>query len=98
MLKGPARIRLLAALRREATTAKDYCVPVVVSSGAANPLHLRKPMELAALATLFDLDKPAALDAVSKVPLTIVRRNREKLSPSFVAPGIRIIREGSDCP
>ena len=97
-LKGPARIRLLAVLRREAAIAEDYRVPVVVSSGATNPLQLRKPMEMAALATLFDLDKPTALDAVSKAPLTIVKRNREKLSPSFVAPGIRIIREGSDCP
>jgi ribonuclease P/MRP protein subunit RPP1 len=97
-LKGPARIRLLAVLRREAAIAEDYRVPVVVSSGATNPLQLRKPMEMAALATLFDLDKPTALDAVSKAPLTIVKKNREKLSPSFVAPGIRIIREGSDCP
>jgi len=97
-LKGPARIRLLAVLRREAAIAEDYRVPVVVSSGATNPLQLRKPMEMAALATLFDLDKPTALDAVSKAPLTIVKRNREKLSPKFVAPGIRIIREGSDCP
>ncbi len=97
-LKGPARIRLLAVLRREAAIAEDYRVPVVVSSGATNPLQLRKPMEMAALATLFDLDKPTALDAVSKAPLTIVKRNREKLSPSFVAPGIRIIHEGSDCP
>lgn len=97
-LKGPARIRLLAALRREAAIAEDYHVPIVVSSGATSPLQMRKPLEMAALTTLFDLDKPAALDAVSKTPLTIVERNREKLSPNFVAPGIRIIRKGSDCP
>ncbi|MBS7608476.1 MAG: RNase P subunit p30 family protein [Candidatus Bathyarchaeia archaeon] len=96
-LKGPARIRLLAALRRETAIAKDYNVPIVVSSGATSPLHMRKPLEMAALASLFDLDKPTALSAVSKTPLTIVKRNREKLSPNFVAPGIRIIRKGSDC-
>lgn len=97
-LKGPARIRLLAALRRETTIAKDYHVPIVISSGATSLLQMRKPLETAALASLFDLDKPTALDAVSKTPLTIVKRNREKLSPNFVAPGIRIIRRGSDCP
>lgn len=96
-LKGPPRIRLLAALRRETATAENHHVPVVVSSGAASPLQMRKPLETAALATLFDLDKPTALDAVSRTPFTIVKRNREKLSPNFVAPGIRVIRWGSDC-
>ncbi|MEM3704293.1 MAG: RNase P subunit p30 family protein, partial [Candidatus Bathyarchaeia archaeon] len=97
-MRGPARIRLLAALRREAAIAKNYHVPIVIASGATTSLQIRKPLEIAALATLFDLDKPAALDAVSKTPLTIVERNREKLSPSFVAPGVRIIRRGSNCP
>ncbi|MEM1565513.1 MAG: RNase P subunit p30 family protein [Candidatus Bathyarchaeia archaeon] len=98
MLKGPTRIRLLAALRKEVAIAKDYHVPIVISSGATNTLQMRKPLEMAALTTLFDLDKPTALDAVSKTPLTIFERNREKLNPNFVAPGIRIIRRGSDCP
>ncbi|MEM3580748.1 MAG: RNase P subunit p30 family protein [Candidatus Bathyarchaeia archaeon] len=97
VLKGPARIRLLSTLRREATIAKDFNVPIVVSSGATSELLIRKPLEMAALATLFDLDKPLALDAISKNPLAIVKRNREKLSPRFVAPGIRIIRMGRDC-
>jgi RNase P/RNase MRP subunit p30 len=58
---------------------------------------MRKPLEMAALATLFDLDKPSALGAVSKNPLEIVKRNREKLSPRFIAPGIRLIRMGKNC-
>jgi ribonuclease P/MRP protein subunit RPP1 len=96
-LKGPARIRLLSTLRKEATIAKKFQVPIVISSGATSELLLRKPLEMAALATLFDLDKSSALDAVSKNPLVIVKRNREKLSPRFVAPGIRLIRMGKDC-
>lgn len=96
-LKGPARIRLLSTLRREVAIAKDFHVPVVISSGATSELFMRKPFEMAALATLFDLDKSSALDAVSKNPFGIVKRNREKLSPRFVAPGIRLIRTGGDC-
>ena len=96
-LKGPARIRLLSVLRREAAIAKDFNVPIVVSSGATNPLLMRKPLEMAALATLFDLDKSSALDAVSKNSLAIVNRNREKLNPRFIAPGIRLIRMGKNC-
>ncbi|MEM2338346.1 MAG: RNase P subunit p30 family protein [Candidatus Bathyarchaeia archaeon] len=97
-LKGPARIRLLATLRREAAIAKDYHVSIVISSGATNSLQMRRPLEMAAIASLFDLDKLTTLEAVSKNPLAIVERNREKLSPRFIAPGIRLIREGSDCP
>jgi RNase P/RNase MRP subunit p30 len=96
-LEGPARIRLLSNLRREAAIAKDFHVPIVISSGVSDETLMRKPKELAALASLFDLDEASAIEAVSKNPLAIVKRNRDKLSSRFVAPGIRIIRRGKDC-
>lgn len=96
-LEGPARIRLLSSLRREVAIAEDFHVPIVISSGASNELLMRKPLEIAALTSLFDLDKSSAINAVSKNPLAFVKRNREKLSPNFVAPGIRLIRRGKDC-
>jgi len=58
---------------------------------------LRRPRELAALAYLFGLDEALALEAISQNPVSIVKRNRQKLSPKFVAPGIRVIKEGKDC-
>jgi len=94
VLEGPARVRLLSNLRREAAIAREFHVPVVVSSGAANESLLRRPRELAALAYLFGLDEAQALEAVSQNPVSIVKRNRQKLSPDFVAPGIRVIKEG----
>jgi len=96
-LEGAARIRLLSSLRREAATAKEFRVPIVVSSGASDELLMRKPMDLAALASLFDLNGESAIEAVSVNPAAIVKRNREKLSSRFVAPGIRVIRRGKDC-
>ena len=97
VLEGPARVRLLSCLRRETLVARDFHLPVVVSSGVSEMLLLRKPREMAALASLFDFEEDALLDAVSVNPLAIVRRNREKLDRGFVAPGIRIIKEGDDC-
>ena len=97
VLEGPARVRLLSNLRRETSIAKEFHVPIVVSSGVANEMLLRKPRELAALTSLFGLDEASALEAVSQNPVSIVKRNRQKLSPKFVAPGIRIIKEGKDC-
>ena len=52
---------------------------------------------MAALAFLFGLDEASALKVVSQEPVAIVKRNREKLSSKFVAPGIRLIKEGKDC-
>jgi ribonuclease P/MRP protein subunit RPP1 len=97
ILEGPARVRLLSSLRRETSIAREFHVPIVVSSGATNEMLLRKPRELAALATLFDLSETSALEAISQNPMSIVKRNRQKLDSKFVAPGIRVIKEGKDC-
>ena len=92
-----ARIRLLSNLRKEVAVAKAFHVPIVFSSGVSDALLIRKPLELAAMASLFDLDKESATKTISLNPAAIVRRNREKLDPEFVAPGIRVIRRGKDC-
>ena len=97
VLVGPARVRLLSYLRRETAVAKSFGVPVVVSSGASQELLMRKPREMAALGFLFGLDEVSGLDAVSKSPAALVKRNREKLGAGFVAPGIRVVKEGRDC-
>jgi len=97
ILEGSIRIRLLSSLIREVAIAQAFHIPIVVSSGATSELLMRKPRELAALASLFDLDKNSAVEAVSRNPLAIIKRNREKLGSNFVAPGIRIIRRGKDC-
>lgn len=91
-LKGSSRVRLLSRLRKEVIIAKKFSVPVVISSGAANEYLIRSPHEYAALATLFDMPQEAALQALSETPLTIIKRNREKLSSDYIAPGIRIVR------
>jgi len=96
-LEGPAKIKFLSNLRREVVIAQDFHVPIVISSGLSDEMLMRKPRELAALACLFDLDKVSAMEALSKNGVAIVKRNREKLSSRFVAPGIRVIRGGKDC-
>ncbi len=97
VLEGPTRVRLLSFLRREAAVAKGFGVPVVVSSGVSREFLLRKPREMAALGFLFGLDEVSGLDAVSRSPVALVERNRGKLGGGFVAPGIRVVKEGRDC-
>jgi RNase P/RNase MRP subunit p30 len=66
-------------------------VPITVSSGATDEMLMRGPYDYAALTTLFDLSMQSALKALSENPMVAVERNREKLSPSYVAPGIRVV-------
>jgi ribonuclease P/MRP protein subunit RPP1 len=96
VLEGPSRIRFLSSLRREVAIAKDFGVPLIVSSGVSEERLMRMPRDLASLSFLFGLTETEALDAVSTNPVGIVLRNREKLGSNFVAPGITIIKEGTD--
>jgi len=97
VLKGPQRVRFLSCLRREVGVALNFRLPVVVSSGISEPLLLRRPREVALLSSLFGLEGDVALDAVSTNALMLVARNRQKLSSEFIAPGIRLIKQGEDC-
>ena len=81
--------RLLSMFREEVENAKRYDVPVIVSSGADEPLMMREPRSLAAVLSLLGLDEKESLDAVSTTPWGIAEGNREKMGPRFVMPGVR---------
>jgi len=86
-----SRVRLLSRLRKEVTTAERFKVPITLSSGATDELLMRSPHDYAALATLFDWPMSSALRALSETPWATVERNRKKLSPDYVAPGIHVV-------
>jgi RNase P/RNase MRP subunit p30 len=90
-LTSSSRIRLLSRLRREAETAERAHIPITLSSGATTEQLMRGPYDYAALTTLFDMPLASALKALSETPLGTVERNRRKLSPDYVAPGIRVV-------
>jgi len=92
-IEGFLRVGFLSCLRREASRAKSFGVPVVLSSGASDVLLLRKPQDYASLALLFDMDVSLAFEALSKNPFGIVERNREKQGSGYVVPGVRIVKE-----
>jgi len=94
---GSHRVRLISCLRREVSIAKRLKVPIVLSSNAHGIYEMRGPREQTSLATLFDLESNLAREAVTSVPMSIVKRNREKLSPSYIARGIRVVWRGKNC-
>lgn len=94
ILTGFQRVRLISCLRREVMIAKKSDVPVIISSGASEEHLLRGPRDYAALASLFDLDIAFSLRALSEYPFELVERNRGKLSPGYLAPGLRVVKSG----
>ena len=83
---------ILSKLTDQVTTAKTSNVPIILSSGATNPLMLRAPREMAAIGSLLGLETPEALDSVSKTPFKIIEQNRSRLSPDHVAVGVKLER------
>ena len=81
---------VLGTWRRELENAFKYDVPVVISSGASSNYGLRGPKALASIMELVNVDEERALDMVSKTPHELVEKNRGKLDPSFIMPGVRI--------
>jgi ribonuclease P/MRP protein subunit RPP1 len=83
------RARALVNLKRDIWNATNEGVPVVVSSGAWAPLLMREPRALASVTSLLGLSENQGLDSVSETPQRILARNREKLAPGFVSPGVK---------
>jgi ribonuclease P/MRP protein subunit RPP1 len=97
VMDGFRRIRLISCLRREVALAKKFDVPVVLSSGAFDKYLLRSPQDYASMGYLFSLAHDAAVAAMSNTPRGIVEKNRRKLSPDYVAPGVYLVKRGMDC-
>ncbi|MBS7615036.1 hypothetical protein KEJ18_04820 [Candidatus Bathyarchaeota archaeon] len=93
-LQGFRRAGLLSSLRREVQIANKAHVPIVLSSGADEPILLRAADDYCSLAYLFGMERYEARKAFSENPKAIVERNRRKLSPDFVAPRVYVVRRG----
>ena len=96
-MDGFRRIRLISCLRREVALAKKFGVPLVLSSGAFDKYLLRSPQDYASLAYLFNLANHTAVGAMCDTPQGMVERNRRKLGPDYVAPGVYVVKRGKDC-
>jgi ribonuclease P/MRP protein subunit RPP1 len=82
---------LTSIIREEVENARRFDVPLVVSSGAVNPLLMRDPRGLASVLNLFDIGEEEGLEAVSTTPWRLVETNRGKLGPGYVLPGVRVV-------
>jgi RNase P/RNase MRP subunit p30 len=88
-----SRTRLLSVLRKEVELAERKKIPIILSSGATTKHLMRGPYDFASLTTIFDMPLSTALKALSETPKEMIKQNRTKLSPDYIAPGIKIVRK-----
>jgi len=85
---GGDRVDGLRDLRRLREVVANYDVPFVVSATPASHLDLRAPRDLAAVGRAVGFD-PDRTRAGLREWGAIARRNRERLSGAFIAPGVK---------
>lgn len=94
--RDPIRLaELLRKIRTEIFIASKYDIPVILSSGATHSYELRDPRTLASTLNLLEIDEEISLDMISKIPQSIVKRNRRKLGESFIHPGVWRVKSAS---
>lgn len=82
------RVGLLRNLHKALAKAKQRSCKILMGSGTSKPVHMRAPRDMAALLETVGLNYEEALETIANVPLTILERNEQRLSPSFIAPGV----------
>ncbi|PWB51692.1 MAG: ribonuclease P protein component 3 [Candidatus Methanoperedenaceae archaeon] len=86
-LKGDARIRELNYMKTNIKHARKYNLEMILTGDSGSVYDLRSPREMAALSSLFGMTQSEAVDAMSAIPLGILRRK----SPNYVQEGIEIL-------
>ncbi|MFD1567158.1 RNase P subunit p30 family protein [Halolamina litorea] len=85
---GGTRVRKLRKLRKLRELIDYYDAPYVVSATPTSHLRLRAPRELAALGEQIGLGADGVREGLAEWGRLAVR-NRERLSDSFISPGVK---------
>ena len=71
--------KVINQIKRDLAVAVKHDINIILSSGASNPLAIREPRALTALASLLDIEEDYAADMISTIPEAILKRNRVRL-------------------
>ncbi|EMA50346.1 RNase P subunit p30 family protein [Halococcus thailandensis] len=92
---GGQRVQALGDLRKLREIVTYYDAPYVVSASPESHLELRAPRELLALGDVVGFDREAVAQGLAEWG-RLAARNRERLSESFIGPGVRRGRHEED--
>ncbi|WP_074876142.1 MULTISPECIES: RNase P subunit p30 family protein [Halolamina] len=85
---GGTRVRRLRKLRKLRELVDYFDAPYVVSATAASHLRLRAPRDLAAVGEQIGFGADAVREGLAEWG-RLAARNRERLSESFISPGVQ---------
>ncbi len=94
MLTGLARSKVIKVYRENVQTAIGAGMQVILSSGSKVVMSMRSPTAMRYVGLLLGLDWHYTKIAVYEGPQNIIDRNKKRLSPDFVAPGVEIVQRG----
>ena len=86
--EGGPRVQTLGDLRKLRELVEKYDVPYVVGADPESHLQLRGPRELGAVGEAIGFSAEAVRQGLSEWG-RLADRNRERLSESFIGPGVR---------
>lgn len=89
-ISGPNRLRALRNAREVVKLAQKYGTLLLLSSGAENEWELKDPYCMLGMAIQIGMEVREAKQALSSVPERIVELSKEKQSPSWIMPGVRV--------
>ncbi|MFX0045376.1 MAG: RNase P subunit p30 family protein [Candidatus Hermodarchaeota archaeon] len=93
-VSGLTRSKVVKVLRETTQTALDAGMPIVLSSGSDSPITMRSPRALCYVGLLLGLDWHGSEKAVYENPDRIFERNKRRLGPDYVGPGVEIVERG----
>ncbi|MHA2004680.1 MAG: RNase P subunit p30 family protein [Candidatus Thorarchaeota archaeon] len=91
---GLTRSKVIKMFRENVQTAVGAGMQVILSSGSNAVMSMRSPTAMRYVGLLLGLDWPYTKMAVHDGPQSIIDRNKKRLSPDFVAPGVEIVSRG----
>lgn len=87
--RGRVRSISLYRMRHNFRLVKKREILFLISSGAKTLLSMRAPMELVAMATLFEMDREDALRALSDN----AEKLRRRTSPHYIREGVEVVEK-----
>lgn len=87
-----SRSIVLGNMKEIVKLAKKYKTPLIISSGAISHWELRDPQVLASFVMQLGLNLKEAKQAISTVPLKIIKRIEERKKKSWIKPGVKMVK------
>lgn len=91
---GVVRSQVMGRMRQNIKLAKKYGTPIIITSGAGNPLGMRSPQDLYSLGISLGMDPFMAKASVSGFPAMLIKKSVDRRSPGVLLAGLEVASWG----